>query len=133
MAIRKAMLFLGVASLVGCLSSEPVTTLEGMYPLRSVNGTALPYVVSQSGGTKVELIDDAYAIYQGLTFSQSGHLRTSVNGQSTVANRTNAGNLVLDGNSIRFRSGTGGAERLATSQGNTLTVVETDITYVYRN
>jgi len=68
LAMRKALLFLSLVLPVGCLGSDPVATLDGTYTLRSDNGAALPYTVSQTAGTKVVLLNDAYTIFQGMTF-----------------------------------------------------------------
>ncbi len=129
--MRRAMLLLSLVLSIGCLGSDPVATLDGTYTLRSANGAALPYTLSQGAGTKVELLDDAYMIYLGMTFSQSGRIRTTVNGQPTTANQTRAGNFALEGHSLKFRSGTGGTERIGNLTGNTLTIIEVGVTYVY--
>ena len=120
-----------VISFAGCLSDATPVDLEGTFTLRTVNGTGLPYTISNAGGTKVELIEGSVSLYQGNTYSSSSKVRTTTNGQATVANSTDAGSFTFEFNNLKLRSATGGAERIANLDGRSFTIVEIGTSYFY--
>jgi hypothetical protein len=122
-----------VALSVGCLGDGMTgsSTVTGAYTLRTVNGAPLPYTIVGSGTAKTEIIDDVITLYEGGTYAESGHSRTTVSGQVANESNTEAGSYSLFGTSVTLRSSDGGRTRMPTIDGNTMTVVESGMTSVF--
>ena len=118
----------------GCYDQEPNrgATVNGAYTLRTVNAAPLPFTSSGSGANKTELLDDSYTLYEGLTYAELGHVRTTVNGTATTTAFSGAGSYSLFGASVTLRPASGGSERIATYTDNTLTLTESGKLSVYR-
>lgn len=123
-----------LASSAGCFSDALTnsSTIPGRFTLRSVNGAPLPYTMSQSGTTRTELVDDAITLFTGGTYATSGHVRTTVGGQSTTAERVETGTYNVFGTSVTLVTSDGTVTRLAMLAGTEkLTFIESGITRVY--
>lgn len=128
--MKKTLLMLCLAFFPGCLSTEHVETLDGTYILRSVNGKPLPYTVSESAGTKVELLDESYAIDKMLNFVLRAHVRTTVGGQTNTAEQISSGSVGSEGHYLKFRKN-GGAEVIGEYKNEAFTVTAVGAQFVY--
>src|SRR5688500_203154 len=128
--MRSVILGFVVACSVACFDDSIVgsSTVSGTYTLRTVNGSPLPYVLSETATTKTELLDRAITLHEALTYIESGHLRTTENGEATTVTTQKSGSYALLGNSVAFSSNTGGPTTIALVDGNTMTFVEPDMT-----
>jgi hypothetical protein len=104
--------------------------VAGSYSLRTVNGVSLPFILSQTGPSLNELVDDVITLSDNGTWTSSGHVRNTVNGQSSTTASTNAGSFTKLGESITLSSLTTGASIGVISNG-TLTLGQQGVTYVY--
>ena len=108
------------------------STVNGMYTLRTLNGSKLPYVVSTSGTSKTEVLGDTIMLYEGFTFAETKHSRTTVNGTSTDAAHTETGSFGITGNSVVLRGNDGGALQYAVVEANVMTFVYNGLTSVFK-
>ena len=117
----------------GCIDEVPMgnPTVNGTYVLQTVNGSGLPYTVTE-GETTTTVLDGALTLFQGGTYSESGRSRQATSGQVTDHSLSEAGSYELFGTSITFRRADGRRTRLATLNNKTLTIVESAMTTVYR-
>ena len=131
--IRGIVLGVLLASAAGCIDEVPMgnPTVNGTYVLQTVNGSALPYTTTESG-TTTEILDGALTLFQGGTYSETGHSRRTVSGEVTNQTLSEAGSYELYGTSITLRRADGGRSRLATLNNKTMTIVEPGMTFVYR-
>ena len=112
--------------------STGISSINGPWTLRTVNGAPLPYTMSGGSGGTTELVEDVLTLNVGGTWSETKRVRTSAGGQITTETRNSAGSYSTFGTSITFTAATGGASRLATFADDALTFVETGATSVYR-
>lgn len=126
---------LGVVTVcsVACLDEGMTgsSTVTGIYTLRTINGSPLPYTISGSGANKTELASDAIILFQGGTYSRERQLRITTNGQLTHESTTEGGSYTLLGTSIAMRAAGTGPQVLATINGNTMTIVDAGTTAVF--
>lgn len=107
------------------------STVTGVYTLRTINGSPLPYTLSGSGDNKTELVSDAITLFQGGTYSRERHSRLTTNGQVTDEMTTEGGSYTLLGTSVSMRAAGTGPVVLATINANTMTIVEAGLTAVF--
>ena len=101
--------------------------LSGTYTLRSVNGQPLPY--STSGST--QLLDDAISLYEGATWSSTGHVRTTSGSGSVVETVHRTGSFTSFGTSLSFKVNETGATRVGVYGADAITFIEAGVTSVY--
>jgi len=117
-------------AVMACFEDYPtqVGSVTGDYPLRTVNGAALPYTPP---GSATALVGDTIKLYQGGTFVWKTVTRQG--GASADALTTAGGNYGLLGTSITFTFPLKGNEqRVAQINGNEMTFVEAGVTSIYR-
>jgi hypothetical protein len=131
--MHKVLMALVVVFSVGCLGDGMTgsSTVTGAYTLRTANGSPLPYTIVGSGTARTEIIDDVITLYEGGTYAESGHSRTTLNGQVANESNTETGSYSLFGTSVTLRSSDGGRTRMPTIDGNTMTIVESGMTAVF--
>jgi hypothetical protein len=105
-------------------------SVAGTYTLRTVNGTSLPFVLSQTGPSKTEVVDDAFTLVDNGTWTQSGHKRNTVNGQVITTGTSDAGTFTQSGTAITLSSATTGA-LVGTIANGTLSLTEEGVAFVY--
>jgi hypothetical protein len=134
-AFHPARAILLAAAMAACFEDYPsqVSTVNGAYSLRTINGAALPATMPGGVGT-TEILDDVITLYQGGTFVESGHSRTTIDGETTNATITGTGNYGLLGTSVTldFDGAGDGPVRVGSIEGNTMTFVEAGVTSVFR-
>ena len=131
--MRRALIGLVVVFSVACFSDTLTgsSTVNGSYVLRTINGSQLPYTTAGSGANKTETLDDVINFYEGGTYAESGHTRTTVNGQATDAANSESGSYGLLGTSVTMKSSNGLRERRPQIEANTMTLVENGLTLVF--
>ena len=130
--MRKVLMVLVVGFSIAC--GDGVTgssTTTGAYSLRTINNTSLPYTIVGSSNVKTEILDDVITLYQGGTYAESGHSRTTTNGQVANGSNSEAGSYSTFGTSLTLRSGDGARTRISTIDGNTMTIVESGMLSVF--
>ncbi|MEO8193131.1 MAG: hypothetical protein ABI681_04720 [Gemmatimonadales bacterium] len=133
--MKRVMLGLVVAFCFACFEGQVgSSTITGAYTLRTINGAPLPYTVSGSGEATTEIIDDVITLYQGGTYSEVGHSRTTVNGHVTNETSSDTGNYALGfGTSVTLRSNNLGSTTLVNIEdGSTMTMVKAGMAKVFR-
>jgi hypothetical protein len=84
-------------------STTGSASLAGTYTLRTINGTALPFVL-QSGTNSITVTADAITVADGGTWSESGAYRQTINGQTTSQVISDGGTWTRAGASVAFSS-----------------------------
>jgi hypothetical protein len=131
--MRRVLMGLIVMLCVACLQGGLTgsSTVTGAYTLRTINGSALPYTIASSGTSKTEIVDDVITLFQGGTYAESGHSRTTLAGQVSNESNSETGSYGLVGTSVTFQSSDRTRSRLMTITANTMTFVEPGMTSVF--
>lgn len=123
-----------LVSIAACSDSSGPEPITGTYTLRTVNGTALPYLAASetSGGvtTRVEVTAGNVVLNADLSFTSSITLRQTVGSTVTTTASTTVGTYTIAGSQITFRSSDGVATP-ATLAGGTITGVSLGLTLVF--
>ena len=130
-------LLLAVASLLLACTYDSLTTptqslLTGKWDLTSVNGTALPYVLSQLGGKKTEVVADTLTMNASATFTEVTSVRTTQNGQVTTQSVTDAVSYAFNSATVTFHFGSNGSVGSGTVTGKTMTVITSGVSFSYK-
>ena len=128
--MRRLLLALAVATVAcGSDATEPTTmaSVAGTWSLSTVNGTALPYILAQSGADKLEWTADVIPATSTGSFTQISSFRTTANGQVTTETTPDAGTFSLNGTAVTFTGSTG----TGALNGNTMTVTGQGFALVY--
>lgn len=107
-------------------------SVAGTWNLQSVNGTALPFIVSQTGTNKVEITADVLTVTSSGSFTEITTLRTTQNGTATTQTVADAGSYVLNGNNATFQFQSDGSIGSGTVSGSTLTVSQAGLSLIYK-
>lgn len=131
--MRKVLIALVVMFSVACLGDGLTgsSTVNGAYTLRTINGAGLPYTIVSNATSKTEIVDDVITLFQGGTYDESGHSRTTLNGQVSNESNSETGSYVLLGTSVTFQSSDRTRSRLMTIAANAMTFVEPGMTSVF--
>jgi hypothetical protein len=130
--VRRILMALVLAAAAACGDNDSTglgASVEGTYTLRTINGTALPYVV-QSGSTTVRVIDDVITLNLNGTYTETGHTQTTFNGTTTTDTGTDTGTYTTAGTSITLRSNDG-TSISGTINSGTLTLVDQGLAAVF--
>lgn len=112
-------------------STNPATaSVAGTYTLRTINGTALPFTLFGSGANKVEITSDVVVLNEGGTWTETGNVRTTTNGQATNESSTDSGTYTRNGTAITLTSAASGSLSGTVSNG-TLTLTDQGLSAVY--
>jgi hypothetical protein len=126
-------------ALAACSKSSDATTsptnpttasIAGVYTLRTINASSLPYVVSQPGQPKVEVVDDTYTINDNAAWTEAGHVRTTTNGTVLTTLITDSGTYFRSGSAVGLLSTASGVTNVVIS-GDTLSYTSFRGAFVY--
>jgi hypothetical protein len=125
-----------VALLVAGACSEGSTnpggaSIAGTYALRTLGGATLPIVVSQSGADKVEIVDDTFIVTDDARWTETGHRRTTANGQVSTQTTGGTGTYTRNGALITFL-GNNLTTLFGSVSNDTLTISQNGIVAVYQ-
>lgn len=106
-------------------------SVAGTWTLQTVNSSPLPFTLATTPA-KIELLSNVVTVSSNGTYSSSLTTRTTVSGQATTATSTAAGTYTLSGNAVAIRSNDGTTVQAGTVSGNTLTLAQTGLVFVYQ-
>lgn len=133
--MRRLIPLVALAVAVACGSdstTQPTfASLAGTWTLQSVNGSPLPFTISQSGTDKEELLSDVITASPNGTYTEVAQFRTTINGQSTVSTENDTGTFTLNGTAITVTGNLTGVNNGAVS-GNTITLTEEGFVWVFQ-
>jgi len=134
--LRRFIPLVALAVAVACGSdsnTQPTfATIAGTWSLQTVNGTPLPFTISQTTNDKVEVVSDVVTATPAGTYTEVIQIRETLNGQATVTSVPDAGTFTINGNAITLSSPQSGSVT-GTLSGNsdTFTAIEEGFVYVF--
>ncbi len=122
---------LAVGLLAGCGNPTGPEAIAGNYTLRTINGQDLPFAIeAQLLDGEIELAAGSLRINSDNTFSLSLTLATTVGGTTTSETETTTGSYTLNEMAITLTSD--GETVTGSITGNTLTLIDEGLTFVYQ-
>jgi hypothetical protein len=133
--MRKFLAAVAFLALTACGSdnvTDPITgSIAGVYPLKTVNGSTLPYTLP--GGTasnNTTVTADVITMNDNGTWSEVFSYRETVNGSTTNQSDTDGGTFFRSGANITLSSG-GSTAYSGTFNGQSLLLASGGFTLVY--
>jgi len=121
---------LAVSLLTGCGDATGPEAIAGNYTLRSINGQDLPFLIIQVLADKIEITAGSVRINSDNTYSASVTVTITEGGTTTSETETSTGTYTLNGTSITFTEV--GDTFTGSITGNTLTIIDEGVTFVYQ-
>lgn len=122
--IRRIVALIAFSSLVACGSDSSTNpnsdSIEGVYSLRTVNGSALPFTV-QSGTTSVTLTSDVITIASNGSWTEAVAYTQTVNGQTSNGTGADGGTWIRAGSSVTLNSTAGSTGYAGTFSNGSMT------------
>jgi lipocalin-like protein len=112
-------------------SAPTNASVAGTWNLQTVNGSALPFTLS-AASPKIELLSSSVNVTANGTWTSTTQTRTTIGTQATTASSTQSGTYTLSGSAVSIRSTDGTTVQAGTVSGNTLTLAQTGLTFVYQ-
>ncbi len=107
-------------------------SVSGTYTLQTIDGTSLPFVLFQIGNDKIEITAGSVRLNSDNTYSISISLRLTRAGTVTTETDTGAGTYTASGSTIQFSdSGDGEGPFTGSISGNTLTIIDEGVAFVF--
>jgi len=106
-------------------------SLAGTWSLHDINGALLPFVLSQTGTSKTEILSDTVVATAAGRYTQTTQLRTTANGVATTSSVSDAGTYTLNGSAVLVRSGDGSTVN-GTVTASTFTIAAGGVAFEYR-
>jgi hypothetical protein len=134
--MRRALAVIAVLGLLTACGSDSSTqptgnSIAGTWVLQTANGSALPFVYSQQGANKAEVVSDIATVDTHGAYTQITQIRLTINGQVTTQSVSDAGTYTLNGTAIVLRSNDGSSVTGSVS-GNTFTLAIDGVAYIYK-
>ena len=119
-----------------CGSDSPTqptpASVVGTWNLKTVNGSALPYLVPQDDFDALELLGDVLTVDANGTFRQLSQIRVTQDAEASMESVPDSGSYALNGTAVTFTYESDASPRIASLAGNTLTFAEAEFTLVYK-
>jgi hypothetical protein len=129
---RLCLVSAALLTLGGGCGSDRVTQpeeLEGEYALETVNGTALPYLKSESASERVEVASGSLTLRSDRTYSGEIVERWTTGGNIQLFPETSAGTFTVSGSQLTFRENGSGLTYHGTIDGDRLRATLIDVTF----
>ena len=132
--MRRLIPVVALAVAVACGSdstTQPTAaSVAGTWSLQTVNGSPLPFTLTQTGTDKLELLSDVVTAQPNGTYTEVVQFRTTVGGQTTTSSNTDSGTFTINGTAVVLSSAQTGSTTGQLS-GNTLTLADQGYVWVF--
>ncbi len=120
------------AAACGSDTTSPAATAVGTWSLSTFDGVALPVTLSQNAAGKEEFTDDTFTLTSGLTYVETGHVRTTpTNGTPVVTAQGDVGIYAFANGAVTFTSTAGNGVETGGIDGSKMTIIFQGHTLVY--
>ncbi len=113
-------------------AAGPVRGVEGTWRLQTVNGLALPFTLPESGVDKLELTGEVITLVAPRSLSIVTTFRVTDGSDVFPESVPDGGTYAVNGSTITFTWDSDGSTSTATVSGNTMSLQDIGLTFVYR-
>ena len=132
--MRRLVALLALVTLSACGSDSTTSpnsaAIAGTYSLKTVNGSALPFLI-QSGTNSVKITSDAITIADGGTWSENGAYTQTINGQTSNQVVSDGGTWVRAGTQLTLVSSDSSTSYSGTFTGSSLNLGDGTLSFVF--
>jgi len=131
---RRSLLSLLVGLVVLSCSdpSSPATDVTGIWRLQTVNGKALPFILTEPGVDKLELMAEEITLTAPGRVTMSTTFRITDHGNVSSESDPDTGTYTANGSTVSFRFDSDGSTPIGIITGNTMSLDDIGLTFVYR-
>jgi len=131
--LQRALLFLLVSLLLLACSDAagPGRGAEGTWRLHTVNGLALPFTLPESGVDKLELTGEVITLVPPRSLTIITTFRVTDGSNVFAESIPDKGTYAVNGSTVTFTWDSDGSTSTATVSGNTMTLQDIGLTFVY--
>ena len=132
--LRRILQSLLVSSLfLACSDATgPVRGVEGTWRLHTVNGLALPFTLPESGVDKLELTGEVITLVAPRSLTIVTTFLVTDGSNVFPESVPDGGTYAVNGSAVTFTWESDGSTSTATVSGNTMTLQDIGLTFVYR-
>ena len=113
-------------------STAPERRAVGIWRLQTVNGQALPFNLESSAGFKLELTGESLTLRESGSVDMITTFRITDGGVVSTESVPDSGSYTVNGSTVSFTFPSDGSTPLATIEGDTMTLGDIGLTFVYR-
>jgi hypothetical protein len=132
--MRRSFLYL-LSSLVILACGEttaPQRPEVGTWRLETVDGKSLPFTLDEPDVDKYELTGETITLLATGRVTMMTSLRVTDNGNVSLESVPDGGTFTVNGSTVTFRFDSDGSTPIATVTGDTMTLGDIGLTFVYR-
>jgi hypothetical protein len=104
----------------------------GTWRLQTVNGLQLPFTLEGAGADKVDLTAEAITLVAPSRVTMVTTFRVTEGGNVSSESVPDAGTYAVNGSTVTFKFDSDGSTPTATVNGDTMTLGDIGLTFVYR-
>ena len=132
--LRHALLSLVLASALSSCSdgTSPDAAVEGTWHLQTVNGLPLPFILPESGVDKLELTGETITLVRPRSLTIVTTFRVTDGTEVFPESVPDSGTYTVNGSTVALTWASDGTTSTATVSGNTMTLNDIGLTFVYR-
>ena len=132
--MRRSFLYLlGFLVILACGErTAPERPERGTWRLQTVDGKSLPFTLDEPDVDKYELTGETITLVASGRVTMVTSLRVTNGGNVSLESVPDAGTFTVNGSTVTFRFDSDGSTPTATVTGDTMTLGDTGLTFVYR-
>ena len=131
--LRRVLLSLVPLLILGCSDATgPGPGVAGTWRLQTVNGAPLPFILDEPGVDKLELTGEVITLVGPSSVTMVTTFRVTVGSNVFTESIPDNGTYAVDGSTVRFTFESDGSTPTATVAGNTMTLDDIGLRFVYR-
>jgi hypothetical protein len=131
--LRRSLLGLLVClTVVACRDSTSPVSLAGTWNLQTVSGQPLPYTLEDDGVTKIELTGESVTLLASGRQTMVTSFRVTDGGNVFLESIPAPGSYTVNGSTLLLTFDNDEATYTATVNGDTMTIEDIGLTFVYR-
>ena len=129
---RTALWLLALTLIAACTDTTGPDRVTGTWRLQTVNGGTLPFTIPDDNFDKLEITENVITIADSGRFTDRSAFRITDGGVVSTDLINAQGSYTLEGSVVTLTYDEDGAVFSATVSGNTMTLVDGALTFMYR-
>lgn len=131
--MRRLLLICAIVGGIACgdSTSPGMAAVAGTWSLQSVNGSPLPYTISQGSLSTTQIASGTLVVSRSGTFTDTTTVATTANGEQSTSAEADSGSYSLNGAVVSFAFVTDGLTGTGLLNGDSVTVALSGYSLLY--